>query len=224
MTHPKNTLARYSNVRLPNPERIFIYTEGKETEPNYFRAMRDDDTITKKYTITIKDGKGQSPLKVVEGAIGYLKNLGKSTFYDQKWCVLDVEDSSKSDVLLKACKLASDNDFKLCLSNPSFEVWYLSHFEKSPRFLFDGRAAKSEVKRLWQKHFNRDYDENDARQYADLRSSLRTAVENAQWVLENHHWNGSCKDCNSSTEVYKLILRLCPDVLKDAASSTQEVK
>ena len=43
-------------------------------------------------------------------------------------------------------------------------------------------------------------------------------------VLSQIRKKDSCKDCNSSTDIYRLILRLCPDVLKVAALSDQEMK
>lgn len=188
-----------------------LFGEGQETEPNYFKAMRQTREIREKFVVTVKGGHGFSQSEVMREVIKFLK--GKS--FDEIWCLIDVEGPAKRDTLEEAYKLAELNKIKICLSNPSFEVWFLSHFEKRARPYKDGSTAESALNKRWREKFNRDYEKDNVRHFENLDILLKTAVENAKWVLENHHKNGECKNCNSSTEVYRLILRLLPGIEKE---------
>ena len=207
---PENTFLRSPGNREKRTK-ILIFGEGQETEPNYFKAMRQTREIREKFVVTVKGGHGFSELEVVKEVIKFLN--GKS--FDEIWCVIDVEGPSKRDALEEAYKLAEPHKIKICLSNPSFEVWFLAHFEKRARPYKDGSTAESALNKRWREKFNRDYEKDNVRHFENLDLLLKTAVENAKWVLENHHKNGECKNCNSSTEVYRLIMRLLPDIEKE---------
>ena len=190
--------------------KLLIFGEGQETEQNYFEAMRQTRKIREKFVVTVKGGHGFSQAAVVREVIKFLN--GKS--FDEIWCVLDTEGPDKREQLEEAYRVAETYGIKICLSNPSIEVWFLAHFQRKAGSYQDSASAESALNRHWQKKFNRDYFKNDKRIYSDLDPLLKTAVENAKWVLEKHHKNGACKDRNSSTEVYQLISRLLPDIEK----------
>ena len=130
------------------------------------------------------------------------------------WCVLDVEGPDKRESLNAAVTLAKQEDIKLFLSNPCFEVWLLSHFVKWARSYQDCDAVIVDLSKKWRDHCGRDYVKNDERLYASICNLTSAAISNAQWVRENHHGDkASVADANSSTEVYQLVQHLLPDTV-----------
>jgi hypothetical protein len=214
MSPDKRNRGRQSNPFPPKRQkgsrplktRILIVGEGQKTEPNYFRALREEPAVQDRFAITIKGAHGFDQEAVMKETI---KFKGADD-YDEVWCVLDVEGPSKADNLAAACTLAAEHRIKLFLSNPSIEVWFLLHLVKQARPYLDGGAAEAELNRHWRQHFNRDYAKSDREIYRRLRDLLPTGVQNARWVLETHHQGTASKDCNSSTEIYRLILILMP--------------
>lgn len=202
-------LKRESRGR-PEKTTVLIVGEGQETEPNYFRGLRDEPDVRSKFAVTVKKGHGFSPEAVVEEA---LKHKGRAEErrqeYDEVWCVLDVEGPEKRDSLNKAAALAEENDINLCLSNPCFEIWLLSHFARRGRSYRDCAAVIVELSKHWQDHCNCEYRKNDEQIYVRICDLTSTAIANAQWVRETHHTGtASVADANSSTEVYLLVKRL----------------
>lgn len=189
---------------------ILIVGEGQETEPNYFRELAKEDEVKRRFAVTIKKGPGISPERVIEETIKHKQradNRGES--YDEVWCVLDVEGPTKRESLDKAAITAQDHSIKLCLSNPAFEVWLLSHFERKARAYDDCDAVIVQLNKHWRKHYKQDYQKNDGRVYLRVSPLTQTAIGNAQWVRENHHKDKqNTADCNSSTEVYRLVRQL----------------
>ncbi len=195
----------------PVKTRILIVGEGQETEPNYFRGLRDEPSVKERFAITVKGAHGFSQDAVVKETIKY-RDRGD---YDEVWCIIDVEGTSKTEHLTAACELAADNKITMWLSNPSIEVWFLLHLVKQARPYADGDAAEQELQKHWSKHFSHDYQKSDDSIYFTLRPLLATAIENAQWVLEKHHRAASSRNCNASTDLYRAVLRLMPDGVPD---------
>jgi len=187
-----------------------IVGEGRETEPNYFDGLKREDAVRARFRITVKRGPGISPERVVEEAVKYKNQAAvRSEDYDEVWCVMDTEGPEKRQSLAKALRMAREHDIKVCLSNPAFEVWFLSHFERSAGFFLDGGAVIVKLNKHWLKHFSREYEKADDRLYHRIAGRTSTAVANAQWVREVHHREKKdMADCNSSTEVYLLVKKL----------------
>lgn len=194
----------------PEKITILIVGEGRQTEPNYFRGLRNEPTVSAKFATTVKKGHGYSAEAVVKEAIDHKKGaMNRRQEYDEVWCVLDVEGPSKRDSLDRAVTLAADNDISVCLSNPCFEIWLVSHFAREARSYNGCGAVIVEVRKHWQRHCGQDYRKNDDRVYHRVSALTQTAIENAAWVRETHHAGmRSTADANSSTEVYRLVRHL----------------
>lgn len=189
---------------------ILIQCEGLKTEPRYLHEFSIDCGATRRFAVTVKPGKGQNACVTMKAAIteGSRQKFGVSV-YDEVWCVLDVEHTAHAATLTEALALAKQHNIKVCLSNPSFEVWLLAHFERVKRDFPDSDAVERRLNETyWKKHFGEDYDKADPRLYERLQSRRESAVDNAAWTLEDFHENKPCRVCNASTEVYKLVQRL----------------
>lgn len=195
----------------PRPRRrsLLIQCEGQKTEPNYLDGLCKACGIRHHLEVKVRPGKGQNAVVTVESAIaeGSRKLLGEK-IYDEIWCVLDVEHAAHETKLTEALALAHAKNIRMFLSNPSFEVWLIAHFQRITRDFADGGAAEAYLNTFWKKHFNRNYDKGDPELYSRLADKISTALDNAEWILETLHGAIACRDANSSTEVYKLVREL----------------
>ncbi len=203
------TLTRRS-LNRPEKITILIVGEGQETEPNYFRELKRDRLDRSRFTVTVKKGHGRSAKAVVEEALDHKRQAAmRGEDYDQVWCVTDVEQSGNRRVLREAVTLSKKEQILLCLSNPSFEVWLQAHFVRTCKRYDDADAVIADLNKYWRKHFQQEYGKNDERIYQRVESRTATAIKNARLVRETDHDSRICtSDCNSSTDVYKLVEHL----------------
>lgn len=195
----------------PRPRRhsLLIQCEGQKTEPNYLDELCKACGVRRRMDAQVKRGKGQNAGVTVEAAIaeGSRRRLGER-IYDDVWCVLDVEHAAHEAKLNEATALARKHNIRLFLSNPSFEVWLIAHFERVTRDFADGGAAEAYLNAHWRKHIGGDYEKGDPRLYVKLADRVNAASDNAQWVLETFHNDSPCRTSNASTEVYQLVRQL----------------
>jgi hypothetical protein len=149
---------------------IVIVCEGKETEPNYFGALRQKFRLS---TLEIKvvSGKG-APIKVVECAVDEKRKLDETQ--DEVWCVLDTENPNENSTLRTAIEKARKSKINLAISNPCFEYWYFIHFESSSRPFSNGQEMKQALKG----HIS-DYDES-LNVFLRIDSFTLVAIRNAE--------------------------------------------
>jgi len=196
----------------PVKTRVLVVGEGKETEPDYLNGLKREDAVRRRFVIKVSKGRGKSPEETVKRAIDRQERAtNREEDYDEVWCLVDVEEATteRRDSLGRAVTTARQNNITLCLSNPSFEVWLLSHFEKKGRSYKNGDAVIVELNKHWQKHCRQDYRKNDERVYDRVADRTPIAISNAKWVRKNHHRDrADTVDANSSTEVYRLVEHL----------------
>ena len=191
---------------------ILIVGEGRKTEPNYFRELRLEEFVKAKFAVEVKKGKGGSRCGIVQNAIKLREHSDQD--YDETWCIMDIEQldtEEKRRDFEDAGKLAEDNKIKLCLSNPAFEVWLLAHLTRTCRQFNNCDAVILELnkKKHWRTVSKVDYDKSDRNNYARIRKLTPTAIANAKAVREkDHQGKTDIADCNSATEVYKIVSKL----------------
>jgi hypothetical protein len=98
-----------------------------------------------------------------------------------------------------------ENGIQPCFSNPAFEVWLLSHFQKTTNSYLDCNAVQRDLAPHWKSHFNREYDKADAEIFHLVSPLTADAISNAQWVREEYHLGRPILDCNAATDVYVLV-------------------
>ena len=194
----------------PRRTTVLIACEGSETEPNYFAGLCAEQAVRDHFAVTVLPGRGGNAETVTAAAIlkrNEMKARGEA--FDAVWCVMDVEGPTNKNTLTVARETARRERFEVALSNPSFEVWLIAHFEQTSRPFMDSDAAEAHLSRThWQKHCGQHYDKADAELYARLRSLVDAAITNAERVLNQCIPRPECHNCNSSSEVYSLARRL----------------
>ena len=128
--------------------------------------------------------------------------------FDEVWCVLDAEKPSDRDDCEAALRILGEHKIEPCLSNPAFEVWLLSHFQKTTRAYFDCDAVVRDLNPKWKSHFGRDYDKAEPEIFHLLSPQITAAIANARWTREEYHAARPILDCNPATEVYRIVERL----------------
>ena len=208
MTRPHSNRRRSGASRPHSPSRpqkttVLIVCEGKETERNYFDQLKRDEPTRRNFSITVKRGKGGSRQQVAQFAVDR-KNDADADF-DQVWCVMDVEGPEDLEAMRQATALLDANSITPALSNPAFEVWILAHFERTGTGFLNCDQVITRLNGHWQNHFSAKYDKADQRIYQRLSAFTDRAIDNAKWVREHHHLDKCIIECNSATDVYRLV-------------------
>ena len=209
MTRKRRTL---SDLRRRQPfihprESVLIVCEGEKTEPQYFDAMRNELRLKKFVEVHVdRNPGGSDPISVINYAIFLEAERARITStspilttYDVIWCVLDVEAPKPHSSLADALDKAKVHKLRVTLSNPSFEYWFLLHFEKVTT------------------PFNKDKDLHDALKQVHpsykksrigfniLYPLTEIAIKYSEEVLHETGCGEDLRDHNPSTHVHRVV-------------------
>lgn len=180
---------------------IYIICEGKETETLYLKHFRSRNCLVDIVPIPSKH-------KAAEHLVKHAKSLiSQSNYYpkdgDQLWCVFDRNDN-KDHELQAAVVYAQKQGYNIAYSNPSFEYWYLIHFEKRNGYLKDSDTVIDILKR---NGYLANY-EKSVDVYEQLQAHQQIAIERAKERVDQLGKDKtaviSC-DSNPVTTVYELV-------------------
>jgi len=190
--------------------------DAKETEPVYFNNFIGRDKPLKVKIVTDAAGKGYSAMvKEAERARdkhakGY---AGKWTL----WCVSDVDvdpntpgsREAKTKELREYDEALKKKEFRLALSNPCFELWYLLHFTYTTAHFQDYEAIKTQ--QLDKANRLPGY-EKPKNYWSVLGDKANTAIANAKELKKHHEdlrqFNPLDVSCNPYTNVWELVEEL----------------
>ena len=119
-------------VERPRPinERILILCEGRKTEPNYFKGIRQDKMHSRKLAalqIVVQDTMKNTAKELVAEAIALIKEAKQERNpYDSVWIIVDKDGYTKHPESFDRAKAYG---IHICFSSPCFEYWILLHFE-----------------------------------------------------------------------------------------------
>lgn len=114
-------------------KKILIACEGKYTEPEYFKAIRQDLRLTT-VKIIILPHDGTDPLSVVNKVLEEKQDRKRDRTWldeDSAWAVFDGDEHILRDLnnWHQAIQKAKKENIRLAITNPSIELWYLIHFQ-----------------------------------------------------------------------------------------------
>ena len=122
---------------------------------------------------------------------------------DQLWCVFDCDDN-KDQELRAATEYADKHGYQIAYSNPSFEYWYLLHFEKRNGYLKD---CDTVIGILKSKGYLENY-EKSVDVFDELLPNQAAAINRAKERVERlsaDQTNVISRDSNPVTTVYELV-------------------
>lgn len=206
--NPRNRRSRRLNLKRPAPHlepkaRVLIVCEGGKTEPLYFRGLC---RARKLQTTEIKvvggtEAGGSNPRNIVQYAASQFKESRRvRNAFRTVWCVFDRDEHERIN---EAFTQARDNQLSIAFSNPSFELWYLLHFEHQGAYI-----ERDQVVEKLERHVP-DYSKSKEDMYAQLLSAQGEAIKRAGQLRKNQHHvdDDRCEteSPNPSTWVDKLV-------------------
>ncbi len=177
-------------------QKFFFAFEGSRTEPDYFEGLEERRhalQINKLIELVIlerdaSDGKSH-PKHILDGTIELLES-GDVTYdaqTDEVWLIFDRDKQNVSteqlNIIISECE---DLNYKIALSNPTFEFWLLCHFDDVSTFPKDkllNNCHISNKHRYISKQLTEiiedGYNKNKL-QFSDFESRISDAVENSR--------------------------------------------
>lgn len=192
-------LRRRKPSREPLP-RILIVCEGIKTEQGYFNHQRQ----LYRAVIEMDIISGGTPRTLVQRAVERKKSAEREARrqrdanlrYDEVWCVFDVDEHP---YLPEAKLQARDNQIRVAVSNPCFELWILLHFRDHTAFI--DRAVLQRACREHLPGYEKDVPVESL--HPLYPAALRRAIDLDRW----HETRGTAGE-NPSTGVYILTERI----------------
>lgn len=203
--------ARRDSPKKLQPEYHLIVTEGTETEPAYFQAIKD--VINKQYRGKIQleiHGEGLNTLNLLEKAKQRVQN--NPNRYRHVWIVYDTDDfpSEHIDTTADLCRDYSteETEYHAIWSNQCIELWFLLHFIYLQSDLH--RSAYWPKLTDWLKNIGAgSYEKNRSDMYNVLQPYMDIAIANAK-RLDVENKGKTPSHSAPGTKVYELIEKLRP--------------
>ena len=118
--------------RVYKNNKAFIYTDGLD-EATYFSKLSQIYREDNKYLLKFSNKKGKSKLDLVNDIVTDIEGNHRDSDIGDIFCAVTdydfVEGANTQNNSVKAKKNANDYDIGYYLSNDSWELWILFHFE-----------------------------------------------------------------------------------------------
>lgn len=204
MSKRKNRDLKRQPPKTESYDLVLIVCEGEKTEPYYFKNLMSIEKLSS-VNISVISGNGSDPVSVVDTAIKEREKQAEYLPFNTVYCVIDRD---KHPNFNQAIDKANANGIKIIASYPSFEYWYICHFNfyRSPIIANGNKSAGDKcvsiLNEYWQESFNKEYAKNQTNLYALLRDKLETAIKNTKAGLKQAQADN---EPNPSTQVYELV-------------------
>ncbi len=202
---------RRDRRKMIQPEYHLIVTEGTETEPPYFNAMRTIINANYPDKINVKvEGKGDNTLSLYYKA----KDLAEKSAngYRHVWVVYDTDDfpAAHIDETARLCEADSNNEttYHAIWSNQCVEIWFLLHFSfmQSDLHRSEYWPKLTEIlKSLGEGEYRKNRDD----MYRILCPYMDDAIVNAQKLEEINEGKAPSKSA-PGTMIHILVEKLKP--------------
>lgn len=193
---------------------FLIVTEGKRTEPLYFRGIQKQIKEKIGGVVDVKEapvidihGEGCSTGKLIEVADKIVK--AAKILYQNVWVVFDKDDFLDFN---QAIAQGTDKGYKVAWSNQSFEYWLYLHFRYSDTALHRDEWKKKldeifKQNNLGDGTYHKNYEE--IYNMVNIYDGVNTAIKNAKRRMANYVDNRSKpSQYDPGTTVYRLAEEL----------------
>lgn len=142
---PGGSLKRKVGFRQPRKV-VWVFCEGRRTEPAYLQALKREPSIRQVAAVDLKvhpHGGRPTPLALVKEAVMWRDRVAEEQGeVDEFWCVFDVEAPRAHPKLQQAVALAQQNEIRLAISNPCFELWLILHLRDQTGWMSTADVCK----------------------------------------------------------------------------------
>lgn len=205
---------RQYEYKKPRANSFLIVTEGKRTEPLYFKGMEKKikekiGGVVDVIEVPVIDiqGEGCSTGRLIEVTERFVKEA--KIIYQNIWVVFDKDDFEDFD---EAVREGTNKGYKTAWSNQAFEYWLYLHFHYSDSALHrdDWNKKLDEIFKQYhlgegkyQKNYKEIYD------MVNIYDGVTTAIKNAKRRMADFDPK-KCKpsEFDPGTTVYKLAEEL----------------
>jgi hypothetical protein len=203
--------ARRDNHKKIQPEYHLIVTEGTNTEPEYFKAMKEiiNSTYSEHIQVSIY-GTGDNTLSLFQRA----KQLATSSAngYKHVWVVYDTDDFPAEHINKTAELCASESTeetiYHAIWSNQCIELWFLLHFSFMQSDLHRTSYWSKLTDILCSRGLGK-YEKNRTDIYGILSPHMEAAIANAK-KLDKINAEKLPSASAPGTKVYELVEKLKP--------------
>jgi RloB-like protein len=207
----KNQFDRPRRQRYLIPK-VLIVCEGEATEVLYFKGIK---RAKKRNTINIKvldaDGK-TDPMSIINRAIDERQKIKDDDGWepiDTAWAVFDGDEHMANlNNWRSALALAESKRINLAITNPSFEFWYLIHFQNA----FAPMTAKAALRQLQQAGNLPNYTKSQTLFPDPLLTRTPAAIDRAEKIAQQIQRDGldrySNPGCSRLPELVKMLLEM----------------
>ena len=183
--------------------RILISCEGEETEHKYFEDIRKSLRMEPNKIIVLEP-EASDPLSVVRQVLDerdYRKQDKEWDEDDMAWAVFDGDEHKANNInnWQEALQLAQVNNIYLAVSNPSFEYWYLLHYQDQ-----NSSLTRQQAVRLLKVHLP-DYEKSQVLYQKELQPLTKAAIQRARQVTHLAEGNALKSFTNPCTHVCELV-------------------
>jgi RloB-like protein len=182
--------------RLPhgvraNKRRILAVCLGRRTERDYLDALKR--AFPEHATVVIRT-RDADPTRCIAYAVN--QSTSSENYFDEVWCVFDVDDHNLED----ADRLAAKSDIKLAVSNPCFELWLLLHVVETAKPFTNYKDVLRELTKAVPGY-------NKSRiNFEHFRPGVDKAIDRARRLEANH--DGGSQIPNPSSGMWRLAARI----------------
>ena len=211
-------MARRPSFRRPRRPRIvgrkvIIACEGSKTERGYFEEIRKSMRLPTLHIFVVHPN-ATDPRSIVRAAIEYRRERKADktwTAGDEAWAVFDGDEHMLSNPANwnDALQTARNNQIQLAVSNPSFEFWYLLHYQEH-----GGNLSRQDALRLLRRHIE-NYEKADKLWPVPLEPLTAEAIQRAKQLARRAEADGLKPHSNPCTGVCELVeslLKLAEEV------------
>ncbi|WP_252178288.1 RloB family protein [Endozoicomonas sp. 4G] len=199
-------------------DKVLIVCEGQKTEPIYFEEIRLFHELDSA-NIEIDGACDSSPMSVVSHAYSlYIKELSLGDSYNRVFCVFDRDRHSTFHEAVQRVEAINQElvekgfsdqvNFKAITSNPSFEYWFLLHYNPTtkPYAPVQGKSVGDQVIDDL-RQFIPDYKKTQKGLYQKSinEGTLSLAIAHSKRIFESANRSN---DADSCTNIHELVLYL----------------
>ncbi len=190
-------MARKQISKKRNPLIVICTEGGNKTEEIYFKNFSE-----RNLRIQFSTGNSTDPEGMLEDLLKYIENEDiKSEDECAIFLVIDTDLSPKRiEKIQKIKSICDKNNIILITSSPTFEIWYLMHYDKNVKVFTNSLEVKKSMLKHIPKYtesmniFPKIIDKLDKAYSTSKKIESRAAKENKNIINVNPH-----------TDVYKII-------------------
>lgn len=221
----KNSLARSQWRRNPIAN-ILVVVEG-HSEEKYFNALRNFEKLHTVFVVHNPDC--TDPVNLLKNSLELFKESIKNSNsnsmfvnqFDEIWIIYDLEkpNDRKRQLSKQAeekaknfvekynkSKKGKNHEIKIlfALSDPSFEFWYVLHYEKTTKSFTGSDEVEEYLKKYW-----REYQKN-SKPTQEILDKTEIAIQNAKWVRNQNKTNNSEAPMTDIDKIVEMLMSIKP--------------